>query len=175
MISRSVFINSSVVGHFNKLKQTKIGEKFIVRGKNWLSREKPMTDIETRLPVSDFTAGKEWVVTDVSIDEKYYNLCYILENKQGEKITFPTYNEYSENWVVKSSLADLYKKRYGVDVFNDAINGYVKIGMPKEMCELSWGKPNKINSTVNVGGVSEQWVYDDNYLYFENGKLTAKQ
>jgi len=38
------------------------------------------------------------------------------------------------------------------------------------------GKSIKINRTTTVYGVSEQWVYDNyNYLYFEDGILTAIQ
>jgi hypothetical protein len=40
----------------------------------------------------------------------------------------------------------------------------------------SWGKPKSVNRTTTGYGVREQWVYGDgNYLYFENGKLTAIQ
>ena len=47
--------------------------------------------------------------------------------------------------------------------------------MSKEMCELSWGKPKSINETITSGKKSEQWVYSDNYLYFDNGIVTAIQ
>jgi hypothetical protein len=48
--------------------------------------------------------------------------------------------------------------------------------MTEEQVRLSWGEPKKINTSVYKGsGVTQQWVYEDNYLYFENGKLTAKQ
>ena len=53
-----------------------------------------------------------------------------------------------------------------------------RIGMtPKQVIEkTSWGKPHHINTTTTSRSVSEQWVYGDgNYLYFENGKLTAIQ
>jgi hypothetical protein len=38
-----------------------------------------------------------------------------------------------------------------------------------------WGKPQKVNKTINGYGTSEQWVYDGGYLYFDNGKLTTIQ
>lgn len=53
-----------------------------------------------------------------------------------------------------------------------------RIGMSPEQVtkETSWGKPNHINRTTTVNGVHEQWVYGGgNYLYFENGRLTAIQ
>lgn len=53
----------------------------------------------------------------------------------------------------------------------------VSIGMSKEdVLASSWGKPDRVNTTTNAYGVSEQWVYGGrNYLYFENGKLTSIQ
>jgi hypothetical protein len=47
--------------------------------------------------------------------------------------------------------------------------------MTSAMALASWGEPNKVNRTVGKWGVNEQWVYDDTYLYFENGKLTSWQ
>ncbi len=52
----------------------------------------------------------------------------------------------------------------------------VVIGMSAKMCRAAWGEPDHINRTVTKYSTSEQWVYDSgNYLYFENGKLTAIQ
>ena len=53
----------------------------------------------------------------------------------------------------------------------------VRIGMSKEdVLASSWGRPEKINTTTNVYGTREQWVYGGgNYLYFENGVLTSIQ
>ena len=53
----------------------------------------------------------------------------------------------------------------------------VHIGMSKEdVLASSWGRPEKVNTTTNVYGTREQWVYGGrNYLYFENGVLTSIQ
>lgn len=53
----------------------------------------------------------------------------------------------------------------------------VRLGMTKEdVLASSWGRPEKINTTTNVYGTHEQWVYGGgNYLYFENGVLTSIQ
>jgi len=69
-----------------------------------------------------------------------------------------------------------YVKKYGKEYGEIIANYRVRIGMTKEMCEDSWGKPESINRTTNAYGTSEQWVYGDgNYLYFDNGKLTSIQ
>lgn len=68
------------------------------------------------------------------------------------------------------------KVKYKNIRFWNLINeGKVQIGMTKLEAELSWGKPNDINKSTGSWGVHEQWVYDDSYLYFENGKLTSIQ
>ena len=45
----------------------------------------------------------------------------------------------------------------------------VVVGFTEEMVLLSWGKPKKINKA----SYGDQWVYDGQYLYFENGKLKS--
>ena len=51
------------------------------------------------------------------------------------------------------------------------------IGMTKdEVKNSTWGKPNDINITETVYGVSEQWVYSrDRYIYLDDGIVTAIQ
>jgi len=53
----------------------------------------------------------------------------------------------------------------------------VRIGMTQEeVLDSSWGRPQHINTTTTKYGTHEQWVYDGrNYLYFEDGILTAIQ
>lgn len=54
--------------------------------------------------------------------------------------------------------------------------GGVRIGMTKaRVLKSNWGKPDHINRTVTRHGEREQWVYGDQYLYFENGVLTTIQ
>jgi hypothetical protein len=58
----------------------------------------------------------------------------------------------------------------------DAIlNGKVKMGMSREEVVAAWGKPKDINRTVGSWGTHEQWVYEKQYLYFSNGKVTSWQ
>jgi hypothetical protein len=163
-----------VVGYFTKLKQSEVGKEYIVRGKNWVSSG-PMTDMKTGNPVSNFEAGCKWKCVGVTVEEKYYNLSLVLENKNGEQI--PLSLEYPKitYWAFEFGQAEMYKKKFGNENWQHVLNGRVKIGMSKEMCELSWGKPKSINETITLGKKSEQWVYSDNYLYFNNGIVTAMQ
>jgi hypothetical protein len=53
----------------------------------------------------------------------------------------------------------------------------VHIGMTRQdVLDSMWGRPRSINKTRTAYGVHEQWCYDgNNFLYFENGILTAIQ
>ena len=55
--------------------------------------------------------------------------------------------------------------------------GSVRIGMTaRQVKECGWGAPESINRTTTARRVAEQWVYGTHqYLYFDNGKLTAIQ
>jgi len=71
-----------------------------------------------------------------------------------------------------AKIADLEAKRVKVAKKSKGVS----IGMSKEdVKSSSWGKPRHINRTVNAYGVSEQWVYDGGYLYFDSEILTAIQ
>jgi hypothetical protein len=68
------------------------------------------------------------------------------------------------------------KIMWPANILNAIEHKQIIIGMSGEQVRLSWGFPEKINTTVNASGRSEQWVYaEDKYLYFENGTLTAIQ
>lgn len=66
-------------------------------------------------------------------------------------------------------------KKFGATNANLILEGKVRIGMTKAMCEESWGYPDNINKSIGSWGTHEQWVYGDSYLYFEGNKLTAIQ
>lgn len=163
-----------VVGYFTKLKQTQIGKKFVVRGRNWLSSG-TMTEMNTGMPVSNFEAGNIWKCIDVTIEEKYYTLSLVIQNDKGEQIPLGVDNSEKDYWVFELTQAEKLKKKFGAENWQKIIDGKVKIGMTKEMCLLAWGKPKKINETITAGKKSEQWVYSDNYIYLTNGLVTAMQ
>lgn len=65
--------------------------------------------------------------------------------------------------------------QWSAEIWKAVETAKIKIGMTPEMAEMSWGKPKKINQDVGSWGIHEQWIYDEQYLYFENGKLTSFQ
>lgn len=162
-----------VVGFFNKLKQKNINKLFVLGSTKARYGEEEL-DLETGLPIK-FILGSIWKCIDLTIDEKYYNLVFILQDELQQKLTI-NYEFLNKEYDVYSKKdSENYKKKFGLTNWNTILLGKVSIGMSKEMCELSWGKPKDINKTISSGRNSEQWVYDENYLYFENGILRTIQ
>lgn len=157
-----------VVGFFEKQKRLFVGKEFVFRN----SEFEGGTDIHTGKTVTIKT-GQKWKCTDLTIEEEYFNLSLIFENSLGEKID-DLYDRVL-NVAYTAKEADNYKKKFGQEKFDNILEGKVKIGMTKEMCKLAWGEPKDINKTITSGKNTEQWVYSDNYLYFDNGILTAMQ
>lgn len=157
-----------VVGFFEKQKKVFVGSHFVFRDIEFTDA----TDIHTGKVVTIKT-GQKWECIDLTIEDKYYKLSLIFKNSLGEKVA----DDYSRvvNVAFTSEAADNYKKKFGEATWNTILAGKVKIGMTKEMCRLSWGSPKRINETITASKVSEQWVYSDNYLYFDNNILKTIQ
>lgn len=65
---------------------------------------------------------------------------------------------------------------YGASNAKKIMDGVVRLGFSKKMCEESWGKPDHVNTTITKWGKHEQWVYrSGEYLYFEGDKLVTIQ
>ncbi len=157
-----------VVGFFEKQKKLFVGREFVFRDSEFTDA----TDIQTGKIVTIKT-GQKWKCVDLTIEDEYYNLSFIFENSLGEKVA----DEYDRalNVAYTAKESDSYKKKFGETIWNIILAGKVKIGMTKEMCKLSWGEPQDINKTITSGNIKEQWVYSNNYLYFDNGILTVIQ
>ena len=166
------------MGFFEKERNSVIGKEFIFKDKV-LSKS---FDIQTGKEVT-INTGQIWKTIDFTIEEQYYYLSLVIENSLGEITTIPhnsdyvvsIFGEYNYGQVFTLSEAENYYSLFGQENFDTILQGKVSLGMTKLMCELSWGKPKKINETITSGLVSEQWVYSDNYLYFEDGILTTIQ
>ena len=53
--------------------------------------------------------------------------------------------------------------------------GSLWIGMTQAQLTESWAAPERVNRTVYPGGVHEQWIYGDTYVYVEDGVVTSYQ
>jgi hypothetical protein len=164
-------------GYFVKCKQMIAGKKFVVRGKNWVGGDKkPMLDMKTGLPVSDFQPGGVWTAIDLTVEEKYYTLSLILENAKHEQIPLEIDDLKRHFWSFEYEKANEYKSKFGAANWQLVLEGKVQKGMTDEMCELSWGKPKDVlKTTASDGKPLELWSYEDNKLYFSGGVLFEMQ
>ena len=162
-----------VMGFYEKQKKESIGKEFIIRGKNWretvFNEDKPLYDIETGKEVK-LIPGSVWKVIDLTIEEEYFSLSYIIQNDSGNKLTLDIISAHDSprKTVFEKEKVSHIIKNYP-DLWNKIVEGKVVVGMTEEMVILSWGKPEKINRA----SYGDQWVYGDQYLYFENGKLKS--
>lgn len=86
---------------------------------------------------------------------------------------------YSANQRKKAILA--YKDQWGEDVCRMVLNKKLGTGMTKEMVQLSWGKPKKIDQReVTANSERVRWVYGQprknaQYVYFKDGRVIKIQ
>lgn len=53
--------------------------------------------------------------------------------------------------------------------------GKLRLGINRDTCEIICGPPLERNVSEGEWGKHEQWVYDDKYVYLENGRVTSIQ
>ncbi len=108
-------------------------------------------------------------------NEEIYEFIKVKEQELKELKKLEDENKLKLKKAEYAKLENGYIKKYGQKTYNKLKEGYYWTGMNREMAIISLGSPNDINRTVGSWGVHEQWVYDNIYLYFENGKLTSYQ
>jgi hypothetical protein len=153
-----------VVSFFEKQRKNLVGEQFVIANKVLDSS----TDIETGKLITN-TPAQKWECIDLTIEEKHYSLSLVIKNSLGEKTTVSYDIVNSKEKVFRLSDAEEYKRKFGDDNWLKILDGKVVIGFTEEMVLLSWGAPKEINRA----SYGDQWVYDGQYLYFENGKLES--
>jgi len=117
-------------------------------------------------------------------------VCKIAKGEKVEIIDYQTHYfkvKYSEyiGWLSKYNIEITRKiqdlkvqklvQKYGIDITKDIIDEKIWLDMTREMVIDSWGIPKKVMRTVGKTGENEQWLYDNTYLYFQNGKLVSWQ
>jgi len=172
-----------VLGFFQKQKTQLLGKEFVFADKVITYRHfgelnpKPSVDIITGKNLTIVT-GEKWKCLDLTVEDEFYTLSLILQNSIGEKTTIEyntIFGRMRKGRAYYAYEADSFKNEFGLEAFNLILKGKCKIGMSKEMCRLSWGEPKNINKTITANKNTEQWVYSDNYLYFDDGILTVIQ
>lgn len=124
----------------------------------------------------------------VGIDKDVQVLCLVFEDGSStfvanDLIRFNNYDDFREemdlgassrakdryNWFMTEESYDKLYEKYG-DYVVTALGRKVRVGMPLELLLISWGKPEEINRS-SYG--PDQYVYGGQYVYVEDGKITA--
>lgn len=71
--------------------------------------------------------------------------------------------------------AAIRSKHWSDTITRAVIARKILFGMTREQVRASWGDPDDINRTVTRSRTREQWVYGSQYVYFDNGVVTAWQ
>ena len=170
-VNSDAFFNLILVDHFEWLKKKYIGTKVYSKGTNPYGNRDGAFDYVTGNKV-DFSTGTEWTIKDVTIEEKYFSLAFIIENNNNDKLLIEVRWLNYPQWLLMGENYRYIKEKHP-EYLESVINRELKIGMSKDIVILSWGKPDKINKSVFGNVVKEQWVYNNQYIYFENGILKA--
>ena len=194
-----------VVGYFEKVKSYYEGKVFyFMQDDPGYKDADGLIDMKTQKRRRGIPKESKWTCKAVSINQEpdpYLNikgsrLVLILENDSlGEHYCYyensyaalSIFNNYLFGKFLSDSDYERMKKdeanrkaelirKYGKERGKMISEGYIKIGMTKNMCIDAWGGPQKINKTTGSYGVHEQWVYGLNsYVYFQNGVITTIQ
>lgn len=119
----------------------------------------------------------------------YAGELYVYKNKEGDVLYSSDKAQMSKALEARKAAIDanlekidkeIEEKHERLKVKREALakKPNARIGMSAKQVREStnWGEPIDINRTITKYGTNEQWVYDGyQYLYFENGKLTAIQ
>lgn len=174
-----------ILGYFDKLRKNSIGKKYVVKypKNSYLGGEKILYNLADGEPLKSVPENLVLTIKDVTLIDggKYKGLAYIFSSDTEPDMFSHLYLNYFEDYDTFLSTQQKRKtwekdmiRRYGKVNGQLIVEGRVKLGFTKKMCEESWGIPSKINKSTGSWGVQEQWVYGSGcYLYFENGKLTS--
>ncbi|MDX5326070.1 MAG: hypothetical protein LPK80_07390 [Bacteroidota bacterium] len=192
--------NGQNIEELNKRKEALVERKNIINDSiekiqtriNFLSSRKSFSEVDLRIATRTITKSdariklEPEILSDVIAVIPKGNSVYVSSFSEGYYfiISDSIQGHTSELFLVQNEIMSQLKKesskenlidRFGEDIANMILSHRVWIGMTPDMARLSLGSPKDINKNTGSWGVNEQWVYDDKYLYFENGKLTSWQ
>ena len=140
--------------------------------------------ISTRIHNTDYETGERiterkedrWECIDVIIDGTMNTIIALLKNQEGA-VSYVNASTLSnaaggDNRYLgfKEEEFNRYVKKYGAGNMDTVRQGRFKMGWSQDLLLLSWGPPERINSSSHG---PDQWVYSNQYIYIQNGKITA--
>lgn len=103
----------------------------------------------------------------VQLDTLHYKLYKVLYKG---KLAYIHRNSIADNRLL-NEIDPGIREQYR----NQVLNHTVCIGMTAYEVECSLGIPNDKHRTVTSKSVSEQWVYNNQYIYLDDGFVTSYQ
>lgn len=125
---------------------------------------------------------KQKIIAD-SLTQNVINERNRLEDNERNKLIVEREREEATKKREKDAISKQKAERqknnlillYGKQIADKIIKHEYWVGMNSLQAFESLGRPQKINETVTTFGTTQQWVYSDKYLYFENDILTSYQ
>ena len=153
----------NIEGYITKLTELKKKEKY---ARCICMDDYTGTDFYTGKTIR-FFVGQIWQLKEIVIDPKDGDLVELYTNSKGEVYEAPSIT-FDVLFKTKSE-SDRIKKKYGEATWKAIMTFTIYKGMSKADVRESWGEPKHINNA----SYGEQWVYDDKYVYFRNGRVTS--
>lgn len=171
-----------IVGYFEKLKQTYIGNLYeffdpyiekALKNSSYSSLDTTKYSTEKNTEQN----GTIWKCIDVSIEDgNNYDLIAVLFNdKLGikhVKVEEILSNNYTKSRFWDCKLKQATINAFGKEIFDSIQRRRVSIGMPRVACLLAWGEPKDMARSYNKEALTEKWTYDNGkMLFFKDSKL----
>lgn len=153
----------NIEGYITKLTETKKKEKY---AKCINMDDYTDTDFYTGKTIR-FSVGQIWQLKEIVINPQNGDLVELYTNSKGEVYEAPRFT-FDVAFKTKKE-SDRIKKKYGETIWKAIMTFTIYKGMSKSAVRESWGEPKYINDA----SYGEQWVYDDKYVYFKNGRVTG--
>lgn len=157
----------TTMAYYNYLLENTKGRSFVIGNK-----EIHDSDVYTGEEIVTKGDYSEWVVIDITIEEESCELVALLNN--GKQTTYcdakALLKKEGKRRIFSKEEWDSLVAEYGLTFMEDVMSGTIRVGMAEALIYMSWGNPKKINR--NSYG-RNQWVYENQYLYVENGRVTA--
>jgi len=121
-------------------------------------------------PITYLLLGGRWILTDsMSANDSLARLRNAAAERR-QRLAAAQARE-AERATRRRRLAGLGWKASVVD---DVLNGYISLGMTKAQVRESWGDPDRVSTTINQSGTSEQWLFASGSLVsFRAGKVKS--
>ena len=89
----------------------------------------------------------------------------------GKTVTQQQADNNSQSQVIQVDRQTYLENKYGTAMATKMLAGKIWKGMTAEMVLDSWGKPQKVNRTINTDLIREEWIYKSTWLFIENDAL----